>query len=418
MTIDQFEALGLALLLGTLVGAERGWQSREELPGTRVAGIRTFALLALLGGIAGLHIATPLSALSLLLVAGALLALLLGYRADMHHDARVSATSTIAGVLTVGWGATAGAGEFALASVGTGATLVLLASRRGLHHLLEHVSETDLQASLRLVLVVLVVLPLLPDANLGPFGALNPRRIWLVVVTTGSISFIGYMLARWLGERRGMLAVAIVGSMVSSTAVTLEAARRLREGAAGGFVNAAVPLASAVMLTRSLVLVALLAPAALVAVASAVAPALGVSVIAAGLLLIVRKASERDGGGKPPQAPGLGLALLFAASVAILALASAWVEHNWGDRNAALVIATGGTFDIDAAIAAVGALPSGTLSPRAAALALTAPTLLNTLFKLVLFVGIAGWRRSLAGTVSLALVAVVLGGAVVILLGA
>lgn len=417
MTIEQLEALGLALLLGSLVGAERGWQTRDEMPGMRVAGIRTFALAGLLGGLAGLHVSTPIAPLSLVLVAGAILALLLGYRADMRRHANVSATSTIAAVLTIGWGAMAGAGEFAVASVGTGATLVLLASRNALHHLLEHVSEADLQASIRLVLVVLVVLPLLPDANMGPYGALNPRRLWLVVVTTGGISFLGYVLARWLGEKRGMLAVATVGAMVSSTAVTLEAARRLREGVSGGVVNAAVPLASAVMLARSLVLVAVLAPGALRAVASAVAPALGVSVVAAAVLLLTRRADEHDGGGQPPRAPGLGLALLFAASVAALALASAWVEHNWGDRNAALLIASGGTIDIDAAIAAVGALPPGTLSPRAAALALTTPTLLNTLFKLALFVGIAGWRKGLVGGGSLALVALVLGVAVGILLG-
>jgi len=203
--------------------------------------------------------------------------------------------------------------------------------------------------------------------------------------------------------------------MVSSTAVTLEAARRLREGARGYATQAAVPLASAVMLGRSLVLVALLAPSALRAVASAVAPALAVSILAASVLLFFSSRKAEEDVGAEPKAPGLGLAFLFAASVAVLALASAWVDHNWGDRNAALLIASGGTFDIDAAIAAVGALPAGTLAPGAAALALTAPTLLNTLFKLVLFVGVAGWKRSLPGAASLALVAAVLGAAVSVL---
>jgi uncharacterized membrane protein (DUF4010 family) len=322
----------------------------------------------------------------------------------------------IAGVLTIGWGLAAGAGEFAIASVGTGATLVLLASRQALHHLLQHVSEDDLKATMRLVLVVLIALPLLPDASLGPFGALNPRRIWFVVVITGAISFAGYVLARWLGDRRSILLVAGVGALVSSTAVTVEAARRVREGSCGRDVHSAVPLASAIMLARSIVLVALLAPSALAPFTSAVGPALLISGLFAGGLLASTRKSPAGEAAKQPRPPGLSLALLFAASVALLALASAWVDHNWGDRNAALLIASGGTFDIDAAIAAVGALPMGTLTARATALALTTPTLLNTVFKLVLFVSIAGWRRSLWGAASLAVISAALGLAVVALL--
>lgn len=416
MTLEQIEGLGLALLLGWLVGAERGWQSRNEEPGSRVAGIRTFALAALLGGAAGLAIPTPAGGLFALLLAGGLIALLLGYHTDMQRDRNVSATSLIAAALTMGWGVAAGSGQFALASVGTGATLLLLASRNALHRLLEHISEDDLKATMRLVLVVLVALPLLPDTGLGPYGALNPRRIWFVVVVTGSISFAGYALARWLGDRRSILLVGAVGALVSSTAVTIEAARRLREGATGREVHASVPLASAIMLGRSVALVGMLAPAALVSVASAVAPALAVSVLAAAVLMLSTRDAARPDNAQEPRAPGLGLALLFAASVAALALASAWVDYNWGDRNAALVIASGGALDIDAAIAAVGALPAGTLTARAAALALTAPTLLNTMFKLIVFVSIAGWRRSSWGAASLALVSVVLAAAVAVLL--
>jgi uncharacterized membrane protein (DUF4010 family) len=418
MTLEQTEGLALALLLGWLVGAERGWQSRNEEPGSRVAGIRTFALLALLGGAAGLAISTAAANLFALLLAGGLIAMLLGYYADMQRDHKVSATSVIAAALTMSWGVAAGSGQFALASVGTGATLLLLASRGALHHLLEHISEDDLKATMRLVLVVLVALPLLPDAGLGPYAALNPRRIWFVVVVTGSISFAGYVLARWLGDRRSILLVGSVGALVSSTAVTIEAARRVREGVSGREVHAAVPLASAIMLARSIVLVGLLAPAALASVAYAVAPALVVSALAAAALVLSAGAPGQNDGVQQPRAPGLGLALLFAASVAVLALAGAWVEQNWGDRNAALVIMTGGAFDIDAAIAAVGALPAGTLTARAAALALTAPTLLNTIFKLFLFVSIAGWRKAWWGAASLALVSATLAAAVVVLLRA
>ncbi len=416
MTLDHLASLALALAIGLLVGAERGWRMRDEQPGERVAGIRTFALVGLLGGLVGLHADARSFPFYLLLTAGALVALLLGYAADMRRTRDVSATSTVAAALTLGWGAAAGAGEMALASVGGGATLVLLASRQPLHRWVGSISEDDIKASLRLVLVVLIVLPLLPNEGLGPFGALNPRRLWLVVVTTGAIAFLGYALARILGNRTSILAVAGAGALVSSTAVTVDAARRLRAGEGGPALQAAAPLASAIMLARSLVLVALLAPAALASVAAAIAPALAASIAGTVLLLRRHGSSPEPLEAERPRPPGLGLALLFAFSVAALALATAWVEHHWGDRNAALVIASGGTVDIDAAIAAVGALPAGTLSPRVAALALAAPTLFNTLFKLSLLVGVGGWRRTRSGASTMAIIALVLAVPIGILL--
>lgn len=378
--------LGLALVIGLLLGVERGWQARQEGAGRRVAGIRTFAILGLLGGLAGIA-PSPVPGI---LMAGAIGALLLGYHADMRRDGNVSATSTLAGVLALALGAMASRGNMALASAVAGAAVILLASREPLHRAIRLTSESDIKALMRLVLVVFVVLPLLPDQGMGPMGALNPYRLWTVVVITGSISFVGYVLVRWLGEARGALLTAGLGSVVSSTAVTVDGARRIRDGATGASVHATVALASTVMLARSLLLVSLLAPKALEPFAMLVAPGLAVSALgAAGLLALGRRqpATVTTGALKPP---GLGLALLFALSVAILSIASVWAERQWGGNSGAILIALGGTADIDAAIAAVGALPPGSLTPETAALALAGPTLFNTLFKLALFVGIAG----------------------------
>lgn len=395
--------LALALAIGLLLGVERGWQARGEEAGRRVAGIRTFAVLGLLGGLASV-LASP--ALAVVLVAGAIAALLLGYHADIQRDGNVSATSTLAGVLALALGAMATSGAMALASAIAGAAVILLASREPLHRAIRLTSETDIRALMRLVLVVFVVLPLLPDRGMGPYGALNPHRLWTVVVVTGSISFFGYILVRWLGEARGTLVTAAVGALVSSTAVTVDAARRIRDGASGTAVQATVALASAVMLIRSLVLVGLVAPAALTSFATLVLPGLAVSAIGAGGLLLGRRqpAMAATSALKPP---GLGLALLFAASVAILSIASVWAERQWGGESGAILIALGGTADIDAAIAAVGALPPGSLAPGTAALALAAPTLFNTLFKLVLFAGIAG-RRAAPGSAVLGAAAIAL----------
>lgn len=400
--------LALALAIGMLIGVERGWRTREEEAGSRVAGVRTFALIGLLGGLIGIELPGGIGILSVILAAGAVAGLLLGYAVDMHQDHQVSATSTIAAVLTLGLGATATSGHMALASVGAGAAVILLASRNALHRAIELTSENDIKALLRLVLVVFIVLPLLPDVGMGPFGALNPQRLWLVVVITSAISFVGYVLARWLGQQQGALLTAAVGSLVSSTAVTVDSARRVREGAAGLTDHAAVAIASATMLARSLVLVGILAPFALVAVAAMVVPALLVSIAGAGVLLLLSRRRPSSIEMREPRPPGLGLAFLFALSVAILSVGSAWAESSLGSGSGAILIAIGGTADIDAAIAAVGALPVGTLPLDSVALALAAPTLFNTLFKLVLFVVISGWRRAFAGSAALGLAALAL----------
>jgi uncharacterized membrane protein (DUF4010 family) len=408
VTDRGFAGLLLALAIGFLIGIERGWRQREEEAGARVAGIRTFTLIGFLGGIVGLQAAGPLRYLALLLAAGAIAALLLGYRADMRRDHNVSATSTLAAIVTLGLGATATAGQMALASVGAGATVILLASRHGLHKAIRFTSESDLRALLRLVLVVLVVLPLLPDAAMGPYGALNPRRLWIVVVVTGAISFVGYGLARWLGQRRGALVTAAVGALVSSTAVTLDSARRIRGGSSSPADQAAVAIASLIMFGRAILLVALLAPFALGPLGLFIAPAGAVAFAASAVLLY--RVSRSDGEPAEPRLkpPGLGLALLFAATVAVIALASAWAQATFGAGSGAVVIALGGTADIDAAIAAVGALPAGLLAPKLAALALAAPLLFNTLFKLGILLAIAGWRAALPATVSLATTALAL----------
>ena len=409
LTAGEFlPGLLLALAIGLLIGIERGWRLRDEEPGGRVAGIRTFAIIGLLGGLIGIELPGQLHFLTLLLAAGAIGALLLGYGADMRRDDNVSATSTIAAVMTLGLGATATSGHMALASFVAGAAAILLASRDALHRAIGYTSETDIKALLRLVLVVFVILPLLPDTGMGPFGALNPQRIWMVVVITGAISFVGYILARWLGTRRGTLITAAVGALVSSTAVTLDSARKVREGGPDATADAAVAIASLEMIVRALLLVSVLAPFALAKIAALIGPGLAVAAAAAAILLYRCRGAESKVGPPAAKPPGLGLAFLFALSVAVISLATAWAEARFGEGSGAAVIALGGTADIDAAIAAVGALPPDALPVRAVALALAVPVLFNTAFKLAILLAVAGrrapWAAAALGAASVALV--------------
>jgi uncharacterized membrane protein (DUF4010 family) len=396
--------LALATAIGLLIGAERGWRLRDEEPGTRVAGVRTFAILGLLGGLLGLAASLGLEIVAMLVALGAIATLLISHFVEMRSEAHVSATSAIAAIVTMLLGSLATSDQMALASVGAGVMVALLASRETLHGALGRTSQAEMTALIRLALVIFLVLPLLPDSSIGPFGGINPRRIWFVVVVIGSISFAGYILVRWQGARKGTLLMALVGALVSSTAVTIETARRIREQGAGPAERGAISIASTVMLVRVILLTVAVAPDAAVTVSGLLIPG---AVVSLGFAAVETWRALGHAGNDEPtiKPPSLLVAVLFAGLVALLSFGARWAEHYYGSGSGALVIAAGGMVDVDSAIAAVGALPIKTLAPQLAALAIVVPVTFNTLLKLGLVFAIAGVRQALRSGVSLALTA-------------
>lgn len=404
-------ALGTALALGLLVGVQRGWVQRKAAAGTRFAGVRTFGLFGLAGGIAGVvqQIAPPLSFV-VLAAAGALV--VLGYwRTSAPGGESVSGTSGLAEVLTMACGYLAGLGALAVATVATGAIVAVLALRPVLHRLVRSFDEREMLAIGRFALIALVVLPLLPNTPFGPFGAWRPRQLWLVVVLVSGFSFAGYLAAKWMGAAKGLLAMAASGSLVSSTAVTAAMAGRHRAGEDNAdLLNSAIALASAVMFVRVMALTAGLAGFALPTLAASAVPGMVVSLIAAAWLR--RRAGALTATSAPVTVRNpfdLEPALLMMAMVMAFTLAARWVLVRYGDRGLAVVLAITGTIDVDSAIITMGSLPGGTLSPRVAGLVLIPPVVLNSLFKAGVAVTVGGWRRAWPGAAALlaAVVAVV-----------
>ncbi|WP_296680057.1 MgtC/SapB family protein, partial [Novosphingobium sp.] len=356
------ESAALALALGLLVGVQRGWALRDEPAGSRFAGIRTYGLLGLVGGLAGsLRYLAP--ALAPVLLAATAALVVIGYWQSTQQHKSISGTASLAGLITLAAGYLAGAGHYALASAVTGLTVLLLAMRRQLHHVLRHIDEQEITAIARFALIALVILPLLPNTPLGPYGAWRPRQLWLVVVLVSGFSFAGYAAARWLGATRGVLATAAAGSMVSSTAVTVSLAGKLRDDqGARRIANAGIALASAVMFVRVMVLTAALAPRALPTFASLAVPGLLASL--AGLALIMRGTGS---GGNPVAAPlprnpfDLKPALLLMVLTMALTVAARWMLARFGHAGLATVLAVSGVVDVDSAIITLGNLPEATL---------------------------------------------------------
>lgn len=387
--LSPFAGVGLAFALGLLIGVERGWAHRLEPDGSRVAGIRTFALLGLAGGVAGEATArvSPLIGAAILIAAAA--TLLIGYgRAAAKDD--LSATTTVVGIITLGLGALAAAGQWSLACVLAALTTLILAQRRRLHEWVEGLSELELQAIVRFALISLAVLPLLPDRAFGPMDAWNPREIWMVVVLVSGLSLIGYAASRRLGAEQGVLATAGVGAVVSSTAVTAAMAARIRKSDGDTRVlTAGIALASTVMFVRVLTLVAILAPFALPALALVAGPAGLVGVAYVVWALRLRSAPAADGPAPSVRNPfDLGPALMLAGLVMVISLAGRWALRAFGDAGLATVLGISGMVDVDAAIIAMSRLPEGSLTVRTAGLILAAPVLANTLVKAGLAIAI------------------------------
>lgn len=386
--------LAVALAIGLLVGVERGWQSRGDRPGARVAGLRTFGLLGLCGGVSAVLAGHGGVAVAAILAAGAAAALLIGYRADAMRDGLVSATQAIAALLTIGCGYLAASGMPVIGAGVAAAMVCVLALRTELHRLVAGLDAAELKGIARLSVLTLVVLPLLPDRGFGPYAAWNPHQIWLVVVVVSALSLLGYVAVRRLGAARGTLAAAAAGATVSSTAVTAALARQLTDDAGStALVTAGISLASAVMLTRTLVMTALFAPFALPSFASVIVP---VAIVSAGWALVAMRRRQN-----PAVAVALPVgnpfdfrpALILAGLVAVLALVSRIALARFGDAGLAVVLAITGAMDVDSAILTMHGLPAGSIEGRLAGLILVGPILANTLVKAVLTVAIGGWRQ-------------------------
>lgn len=383
-------SLAAALAVGLLVGLERGWHLRERGAGERVAGFRTFGLVGLGGGVAGL---LPV-AIGVVLAAAVAGGLVLGYAAALKRHESLSITTTVAGLLTFGLGYVAAKGMIVEAFAGAAVMLIILASRAQLHGLLKGMSETEVDSIARFAIVALVVLPLLPDADYGPLDAWNPHKIWLVVVIVLALSFAGYVAVRRLGAERGILVTALSGALVSSTVVTLSYARKLRAGEGPApALRAGIALASLVMFVRVQIVAAALAPFASLSLALTMIPAL-VTALGFALFALWRE-QKSDAAGEVALGNPLDFkpALLLAGLVALLSLVARWALRMWGSSGIAVLLGITGMVDVDAAVLTLAGLPAGTIDGWTAGVVLSIPILVNTAIKGGIAFSVAGGRE-------------------------
>lgn len=384
MDIDVFERLALAIAIGAIVGVERHWRERDEAAGRRTAGLRTFTLIGMTGGVSGLIAgsAQP-SDLSAAILIAAVFAVLSSVVATFQYREQVaegdfSVTSVIAAMLTFLLGVVALVGDKSLASAGGVVLVAVLASREVLHNFMRRLSWNELRSAIILLAMTFVILPLVPSQPVGPFGGISPANTWMLVILLAGISFAGYIAVKLLGTRRGEFVAGVVGGLVSSTGTTLTNARRAAAGADGLTVAAGALGASAVSCIRTGALVALLAPA----LQGALLPALLVTaaVMIAYALLLVRRGSDEH----PEQAPKnpfdldsvLVMALILVGVGFVARAASTW----FGEQGLLVVSFLSGFADIDATTVTVTGMLH-TLGAGVASTAIAIAVVSNTLAK-------------------------------------
>jgi uncharacterized membrane protein (DUF4010 family) len=206
--IDAIRGLGIALAIGLLVGVERHWHQRDDAPGQRTAGVRTFGIIGLLGGLAASIGARPpqpgwlLAGLIGVGFLGLSAAMIVFKDREARADGDFSVTTVVAAQATFLLGALAVAGDLRVAAAAAVALTAVLASRNLLHRLVASLSWQELRAAILLLSMTLVVLPPIPDERQPWLAGLNPARIWLFAVTLAAVSFVGYGAVKILGTSR------------------------------------------------------------------------------------------------------------------------------------------------------------------------------------------------------------------------
>jgi uncharacterized membrane protein (DUF4010 family) len=374
--------LGVAALGGLAVGIEREWSTRARARPARFAGVRTFLLIGLLGGLGAMLSDLAGPAIGLTVIAAAA-ALVVGAYIVTAQGGDVDGTTEVSALVVLAAGAVAGTGRLALASALSALTVLVLVEKSRIHTLVHRLRSETIEAAARFAVLALVVLPLLPEGPFGPAPGLRPRELWALVLLFSGLSFGGFLALRLAGPDRGYALAGLLGGLVSSTAVTLSFSRESRhEGAPGRALGSGVIAACTVLLVRVGVLATILNPA----VGWRVWPYLLVP-LAAGLGLsaaIRRWGTGATGASLPGNPLRLGAAIQMALAFQVVLYVVEWVRRWFGSPGVLLSAAGLGLTDVDALTYAMTRFPADGAGTATAAQALGVGVLANTLLKLAI----------------------------------
>ncbi len=381
------EAFSTALGIGLLIGMER-----ERRPDS-AAGLRTYALVSMLGclfALLGEKTGGPwMLVAGLLVLAGAMVASNFSTRQEEQYR---GFTSEAAIIVTYGLGAAIWHGYATLAVMLAITTTILLYFKAELRRFSERTTPKDLNSILQFAVLSLVILPILPSADFGPYNAINPRQVWWMVVLISGLALFGYLALRIVGARHGAALLGIFGGLASSTATTMMFSRHARDHAHLIKMAAIVILIANVMVMLRLGLISgVVAPALLTQVA--IVFTCGV-VPGVAMALYGWKALSAGGELPMPEVKNpteLKTAISFGLLYALVLLASAWLQDIAGNSGLYIVALASGLTDADASVlSTLRMLNLEKISDDEAVIAITLALLANLIFKIGLVLSIGG----------------------------
>ncbi|MGC9521741.1 MAG: MgtC/SapB family protein [Anaerolineae bacterium] len=409
-TSDYFYRFGLALGIGLLIGIQRE-AVYDEPEGKLFAGARTFPLFSLAGFVMALvsdHIGSGLPFLGGIVAVAVLLAL--AYYADVLVG-KPGMTTETAAIVAYGTGGLCLWGPLPLAAALGVTVTAMLSLKHEFRSFTHSITREDIYATVKFAVISVIVLPLLPNRTFGPtpLNVLNPYNIWLMVIFISGISFLGYVLIKVVGARRGIGLTGLLGGIASSTAVTLSFSQRSHdsEELARPFALA-ILVAWGVMFVRVLVIVFTLAPELATGLIAPMAASAGVGLVYSAYLYFVQWSSEKESVefSNPFE---LGPAIRFGLIYAFVLVVSRAAQVYFGNTGIYISSFVSGLADVNAIALSMVDLTQrgGGLASEVATRAIVIAAMANTLFKGVfaLVTGSRSFRKALWPGLVLMLVA-------------
>jgi len=376
--LEHLPKFAIALVIGLLIGTER------ELSPSSKAGIRTFALVSLFGTLAGLI--ADASQSGWIIAIGAVMVGAMMISAYQKEDAGGDSGSTTVVTVMVAYclGVMVWYGHGQVAAMLAIVTTILLYFKAELHGVTHGLTRTDLVSIFQFAVVSLIILPILPDTNYGPYGTLNPRQIWLMVVLVSGVSLAGYLALRIFGERYGAPLLGVLGGLVSSTATTVVYSRNGREHPEiARLAVIVILLANLVVMARLMLVTAVVAIDVLPVLATVLGTGLALGL--AGTLVFWPRDESANGSPLPKisNPTELRTALSFGALYAVVLLFAAWLSEIAGTRGLYFAALVSGLTDVDAiTLSSLRLYELGSLSKVEAVNAIGIAVLSNIAFKL------------------------------------
>ena len=382
---ETFYALIEALGVGLLIGIERE-RSTHTLSEEATSGVRTFALASLIGAISMIAGGVPL-----LMIAVAAVATMRVVSVAQQADRRIGLTTSLALVSVVLLGAMAT--ETALLAAGAAVVIAsLLAARDLLRGFSRSIlTEVELRDGLILGVSILVIMPVLPNLEIGPGGALNPRALFIIIVIIMLIGAAGHIATRVVGARLGLPISGFLSGFVSSTSTIVALGQRSAEKPEDAWSAATgATLSSVSSLVQTGIILLALSPAMftvglpLLVGAGLVAALHGVALF----VLVLRRKAKPAMLELPSQVFSVKAAIKFALIVATVMLISATLNDVFGNAAVLATVALAGLVSTNSATVALASLvAAGQISAVHGALPLAAALSTNTIVRLLI-----AWR--------------------------